>query len=359
MGLDEAHSKFVADHQRGCAGNCSSLSDGVLPYAGAYGGASGVNADYMYADPMTNWFSLGRARPRTLTTWLRTDVPNAQFRTQVPFDIDTNASTSTLKTQANAGGQLKVGASYDTGLVKSNVSLITTFAFRDGFSVQQQRETLVFDLGTPQVDQVRVWTDMDAESAIDVDLVATIDLNLPLFDPPPITITANDLVKKEWANHPAQLPAELIYDAAIDHSGHTALTSYKVNGVAKSSPDQQRFACLQSAATTFTPGNVTSADDFVKKVAKNSVTGVHPCDFTFCQGGKTYTHKWNLAKNNFDPATSVIGCKVCDDILALCDGSNQPIMQDVPFFNGTISVPVQTVLDSNLDENPPSQCIIR
>jgi hypothetical protein len=311
--------EFRLDRFNPCPGICDTMGDGMLPYAGAFGGASGFSANYINFQPFLNWFHLGR--PGFDPTQLA-DQPAANLDTNDFLSLDNNATTY---------GRLNIDVAYSIPLATIALKTTTTLAVRDGFAMRHKDQPPPVDTRGPNV--VGWSSTVDAESAVDVDADVTVDINLLPFDPPPVRVVVPDIIKNDVPS-PSVRGVTMLYPATQP----SALTAYTVRGVPKPQPDQARLQCQ------FTPTPVTRAStpisnpgEFLRQVARNSVDQIHPCNVTYCANGSNRVCNWNSNTKKLD-CTTTSPCVTCRNTMQLC-GANGAVLPRSTITFGTNNVP--------------------
>lgn len=322
------YEKYKKDHSGTCTGACSSLSDSMLPYHGAFGGASGGNANYIYMTPFRNWFHLGHTGPSgALPAFSDGFVPIAA-EPVARLNTDDFAS---LARNATTWGKLKVDASWDAALAKITLGTTTTLAVRDGFAVRQLNHPQLFDLGTQSRDDITFQTAIDAEAAFDVDAKVIVDISLPApFDPPPIEVPIDNIVHE---NPPprGRVATEIVYGAETESQNpHSKFESYSVLGQPKADPDAARIQCQFDPAAPISrpPTPLSNPGAFLKEVAKNSIDALHPCNVSYCAMGNQYQCAWNSSTKQL-ACTATPGCTNCSHELDICDATGKVIRSKV------------------------------
>ena len=280
--------KYAFDHAlNACPGACGSLTDGMLPYFGAFGGASGSNGAYIYMSPFRSWIHLGRTGDST------DRVPPAESFEAPPEEPVASLNLdrfSSLGSHATTWGRLDLEVTYEAAIASITLGTTTTLAVRDGFAVRQRDTPLGFDFGsTSGLKEIHLQTAIDSQAAIDIDARITVDVDLPAFDPPEVTFHLPNLVQRTLT--PGETTATKLSYFIDAPEPHSELHRYEIRGLPESDPEQARLDCQfdEAAPTRRPPTSVSNPGVFLKNVAERAIHAIHPCHVHYCAGGDSTT----------------------------------------------------------------------
>jgi hypothetical protein len=302
--------EFQFDHLAACPANVASLTDHILPFANAHGGASCASQNFIYVDTLHNWFQFGR--------------PSGDLADGEPDHTLQNTTDSSNYT-FYAG--LGVDVKFDVGIVKIDLNTQINLVGRDGFALRQRHER------NPDANQgkgvERIWTQLNAQSRADATIKATVAVGGWL---PPVTVTIpislGDTGNIQAVRAPLNVQSDLT-ELNYTDAEHTALSLYNVKGVSKPNPDSARFACLNAPAAQKAPVAPDEPGAFLKNVATNAVDAIHPCSVTTCEpdGLHQVNYTWNSTQKRLN-ASSIrsTGCTSCVALdMRLCDASGNQL----------------------------------
>lgn len=333
--------KYLRDvNTNRCSGLCDQLSDGVLPYSGAFGGAGGVPTSYIYMDPFRNWFHLGRTghARKGNRRYRVADVdsyPSSSETLEPVAKLDASNFAS-LEDNATLWGRLILEAGYNVAdLFELETKVTTALAVRDGIAIRQNERGDI-DAGASG-DLVSVSTAVDSESALNIGVDVTVAFREPFFGQK-IRHTQRfpNLVNKDREPAPS-----VGSDLSYRKENPSSMFSYEVDGRllpdAEGSRIQCQFASERPPRRSSTP--ISHPGPFLKEVTKRAIDAIHPCDIRFCVNGQRHTCEWDARNKRIVCQDPVPGCgTLCEDGFYLCGPDNK-------FITGTF-----TRFDRNEDE---------
>lgn len=312
---------FRGEHSLACQANLLSMTDGLLPYVGPYGGAGCASQDFIYFNTLENWFHFGRTgSPGVLAPIKGPKEPDNNLIT----NPDPVANNILMEANATLWTSLEIAAAFSVGIANITVDTTVSMASRDGFAV---RQTNPIQADGHQQD-VNFSTALSAQSRADADVKLTLNFTSIL---PSITvdipIALGDTGDQENVVNGVSVP--LPTSIHYTDPEHTTFDQYKVMGVAKSNPDSARLSCsLATTATTALPPQIDKPGPYLHDVAVASLDQIHPCHVKTCHkdGSSPVNFEWKSDARNLAQTPAPAQCGNCTVVeLDLCDAKGNAI----------------------------------
>lgn len=294
----------ISGHELLCAGGCTGdyfadLSDGILPYTGASGGARGK---ILYWDPITNFTEHGfpGTPPVHGTGEEAYGLLNEPIAKSTEFGLD-------------------ITARYDAGIASIAVGTSLDFDTRAGAALRSSSNNGI----DGSKEQATVGMQLDAETAIN--LKAWLKLHIDLGLLPDLDFYLDyDLIDRTGNGH------------RVAPTVTATNIQWNVNRSGANNAPTAACTAFQTPGTDTANPPTKSGWDFIEEVAEANINQLHPCNVKVCtpsspdsMTGTLTEWNWNKKKQQLTPkpSGSPVGrsCNVCDSTAAMCNAAGEVI----------------------------------